>query len=104
MIMAGITTTGNSRIDGATAEIAGHLRDADPGKRDQVYYDEAMRLRDAILMGASELAVSELAKLGTHDAAPWAGTISGNTAQCWHCGWAIERPSPAGRWSHRSAA
>jgi hypothetical protein len=65
MIMApttGIKTTGNSRIDSATAEIATHLRDADLGgtvriqRTEQSYYDEAMRLRDEILAGAAELA------------------------------------------------
>jgi hypothetical protein len=52
--MAGIRTTGNDKIDTATAEIAITLRNAWPGKRDQTYYDEAMRLRDEILAGAIE--------------------------------------------------
>ena len=54
----GIQVTGNSRIDGATAEIATHIRDARVGKRyrEQDHYDEAMRLRDEILAGATELA------------------------------------------------
>jgi hypothetical protein len=51
-------TTGNSRIDGATAEIAVHVRDGRVGSharyRDQDHYDEAMRLRDEILQGAGE--------------------------------------------------
>jgi hypothetical protein len=51
-----INMTGNAWIDDATAEIAVALRDASPGKRDQHYYDEAMRLRDEIMGGAAELA------------------------------------------------
>jgi hypothetical protein len=51
----GIRTTGNSRIDTATAEIAGHVRDGRVGShvkyRDQDHYDEAMRLRDEIIAG-----------------------------------------------------
>jgi hypothetical protein len=43
-----IKTTGNEAVDTATAEIAVALRNASPGKRDQHYYDEAMRLRDEI--------------------------------------------------------
>lgn len=54
--MRGIEVTGNSRIDGATAEIAVALRDASPHLRDQYYYDEAMRLRDEIMAGTAELA------------------------------------------------
>lgn len=50
-----IKTTGNERIDDATAEIAVYLRRAEPGVREQLYYDEAMRLRDEILEGAAEL-------------------------------------------------
>lgn len=49
-----IRATGNPQIDQATAEIAMALRDASPGKRDQDYYDEAMRLRDEILDGGAE--------------------------------------------------
>jgi hypothetical protein len=56
-----ITTTGNPGVDQATAEIAVALRDASPGKRDQDYYNEAMRLRDAILSGAREAPVQERA-------------------------------------------
>lgn len=48
-------TTGNGRIDTATAELALALRAARPGKREQTYYDEAMRLRDEILAGAKVL-------------------------------------------------
>jgi hypothetical protein len=44
-----IRTTGNPDVDTATAEVAVALRDASPGKTDQYYYDEAMRLRDVIL-------------------------------------------------------
>ena len=40
-----VDTTGNPRIDSATAEIAILLRDANPGQRDQHYYDGAMELR-----------------------------------------------------------
>lgn len=53
-----IKVTGNSRIDGATAEIAGHIRDGRVGSRvryrEQDHYDEAMRLRDEILAGAAD--------------------------------------------------
>lgn len=57
--MAGIKVTGNQQIDGATAEIAGHVRDGRAGGhvryRDQDHYDEAMRLRDEIMAGMREL-------------------------------------------------
>ena len=59
----GITTTGNSRIDTATAEIAVALRDAAigldawPSTREQKFYDEAMRLRNEIMAGTRELPV-----------------------------------------------
>jgi len=57
--MARIRVTGNHRIDGATAEIAGHVRDGRVGShvryRDQDHYDEAMRLRDEIMAGMREL-------------------------------------------------
>jgi hypothetical protein len=56
MMTTGIAVTGNRRADDATSEIALALRDASPGKSDQYYYDEAMRLRDEILAGAAELA------------------------------------------------
>jgi hypothetical protein len=46
-----IKVMGNSDIDTATAEIAVALRDADPGRRDQEYYDMAVRLRDDIMRG-----------------------------------------------------
>ena len=55
--MPSVNTTGNADIDTATAEIAVALRDAAPGKRDQEYYDEAMRLLDAIMKGTREHAV-----------------------------------------------
>jgi hypothetical protein len=61
--MSGITVTGQPDIDQATAEIAVALRDASPGKRDQHYYDEAARLRDAIMAGTRALA--EPAKTAT---------------------------------------
>jgi hypothetical protein len=51
----GVNTTGNARIDGATAEIAIALRNASPGQRNQHYYDEAMSLRDEIMQGTAEL-------------------------------------------------
>jgi len=54
--MNGITVTGNSQIDRATAEIAVALRNASPGKRDQHYYDEASRLRDEIMQGTMAMA------------------------------------------------
>jgi hypothetical protein len=50
-----ISTTGNAAVDSAAAEIAVALRDASPGRRDQHYYDEATRLRDAIMAGTREL-------------------------------------------------
>jgi hypothetical protein len=56
--MAGISTTGNSRIDTATAEIALALRAGHRGHGDQYYYDWAMRLRDEILAGAIEMAAA----------------------------------------------
>jgi hypothetical protein len=56
--MAGIRTTGNDRIDMATAEIAVLVRDGRISPhvrwRDQDHYDEAMRLRDEIMAGAAE--------------------------------------------------
>lgn len=61
--MAKIRTTGNGDVDTATAEIAVALGDADPGKSDQHYYDEAMRLRDQIMQGTRVLDhMAELAK------------------------------------------
>jgi hypothetical protein len=54
--MNGITITGQPDIDQATAEIAVALRDGRPGQRDQYYYDEAARLRDAIMTGTRALA------------------------------------------------
>jgi hypothetical protein len=54
--MAQIRTTGNHDIDTATAEIAVALRNSSfTVQRDQDYYDEAMRLRDAIMAGTREL-------------------------------------------------
>lgn len=54
--MAHINTTGNADIDGATSEIASALRHASPvDYGDQYFYDEAMRLRDAIMAGTREL-------------------------------------------------
>lgn len=54
--MAEINVTGHADIDQATAEIAAALRDASkvPGP-DEWYYDEAARLRDAIMAGTREL-------------------------------------------------
>jgi len=54
----GIAVTGQQDIDQAAAEIAVALRDGDPGKRDQHYYDEAARLRDAIMAGTRALAAT----------------------------------------------
>jgi hypothetical protein len=69
-----VATTGNALIDTATAEIAGALRDGDPGKRDQYYYDEAMRLRDEIIAGALERA----------DALPpWRAAVNGTGKRPW---------------------
>lgn len=50
-----IKTTGNERIDTATAEIAVALRNSaiSPGSA-QYYYDEAMRLRNEIITGVLE--------------------------------------------------
>lgn len=53
--MARIETTGNRQIDQATAEIALALRDANPGGRDQEYYEQAQRLRDEIRAGQQML-------------------------------------------------
>lgn len=56
-----ITTTGNSQVDTATAEIAVLLRDATYSTRtDQSYYNEAMRLRDEIMAGTRELVMAGL--------------------------------------------
>lgn len=62
--MSGITVTGQADIDQATSEIAGYLRDANLGyatlhPREQDFYNEAMRLRDAIMAGTRALADSE---------------------------------------------
>ena len=51
----GITPTGNEQIDTATAELALELRMAHPSMREQSLYDEAMRIRDAIMAGTREL-------------------------------------------------
>jgi hypothetical protein len=80
-----IKTTGNDRIDRATAEIAVALRDASPGQREQCYYDEAMRLRDEIMAGQRELDSGWVRNLGQpgwfiagHDADPgWLVTDEG---------------------------
>ena len=62
--MAHITTTGNAELDSATSEIASALRHASPGTvhgplPDQYFYDEAMRLRDAIMNGTREMDAPE---------------------------------------------
>jgi hypothetical protein len=59
----GIDTTGNEEIDSATAEIALALRDARPGKCEQTYYDDAQRLRDAIMAGTRSMAAKAPAGL-----------------------------------------
>lgn len=69
-----IATTGNALIDHATAEIVLALRDASPGKRDQQYYDEAMRLRDDIIVGA-------LDKAGALP--PWRAGVNGAGKRPW---------------------
>ena len=55
-----IDTTGNDRIDGATSEIAVHIRDARISPhvrwREQEHYNEAMRLRDEIIVGTLAMA------------------------------------------------
>lgn len=59
-ITTGIRVTGQPDIDQATAEIAVALRDAAGTAAtytpEQHYYDEAMRLRDAILKGGAAVA------------------------------------------------
>jgi hypothetical protein len=73
-----IKTTGNRRIDTATAEIAGLVRDARVGSHvrycEQDHYDTAAALRDEILAGARTLVLTELAgellaRSGGNDAA-----------------------------------
>lgn len=70
-----IKTTGNSRIDMATAEIAVALRDACGYTcGEQAHYDTAEALRDEILAGARTLVLTELAgelmaRSGGNDAA-----------------------------------
>jgi hypothetical protein len=54
-----IKITGNQDIDEATAEIAVALRDANPGQRQQEYYDMAESLRDAIMAGTRQLALDK---------------------------------------------
>ena len=55
-----INTTGNAELDSATSEIASALRHASPVDHgDQYFYDEAMRLRDAIMKGTRELMVGQ---------------------------------------------
>jgi hypothetical protein len=66
-----INTTGHPDIDSATGEIAVALRNANPGKPEQTYYDEAMRLRDEIMSGACErarLASRNTARVRHHSA------------------------------------
>ena len=58
----GIKVTGNHEIDQAASELAIVYRDSWPGKPDQFYYDEAMRLRDEILRGAHYGLIRELAQ------------------------------------------
>jgi hypothetical protein len=76
--MRGIQPTGINRIDGAAAEIAGHIRDGRVGSHggwsEQDHYDEATRLRDEIIAGARTLVLTELAgellaRSGGNDAA-----------------------------------
>ena len=86
--MSGIAVTGQPDIDQATAEIAVALRDADPGKREQSYYDEAARLRDAIMAGTRALA--EPAKAATDK------VRGGYTYQQLDAAWELVRP--VGNW------
>lgn len=59
-----IQTTGNGDIDTATAEIAVALRNASSALcTDQYYYDEAVRLRNAIMAGTRNL--DEFNRFGT---------------------------------------
>jgi hypothetical protein len=69
-----INTTGNHRIDQATSELALALRDADPGQRDQHYYNEAERLRNEIIVGTME-------RDGTLPA--WVPGVNGATKRPW---------------------
>lgn len=73
----GIKVTGNSRIDTATAEIAGHIRDGRIGShvswREQDHYDEAMRLRDEIMAGTRHLLVLP----------PWRPASNGSGSRHW---------------------
>ena len=86
----GIKVTGNSRIDGATAEIAVALRDAGLSgfpyspQREQVYFDEAMRLRDEIMAGTRELPAPVLP--------PWRAAVNGTSKRPWFLirGWGTE--------------
>ena len=74
----GIKTTGNSRIDTATAEIAVALRDARVGQpryREQDHYDEAVRLRDEIMTGTRELPAPVLP--------PWRPAVNGTGKRPW---------------------
>lgn len=54
-----IKTTGNADVDCATSEIAIVLRDAGYGRKEQDCYDEAMRLRDAIMAGTRDLTLGD---------------------------------------------
>lgn len=64
--MRGIAVTGQPDIDQATAEIAVVLRDAGYGKREQDCYDEAARLRDAIMAGTrAQAADGDVRPVGT---------------------------------------
>jgi hypothetical protein len=69
-----VDTTGSHRIDTATAEIAVALRDANPGRRDQRYYDEAMTLRDEIMLGTMQ-------RDGTLP--PWTPGVNGTSKRPW---------------------
>lgn len=54
-MMAQIRITGNEDIDGETAQIALMVRAWRPGSNDAYCYNEAMRIRDAIMKGTREL-------------------------------------------------
>lgn len=87
----GIKVTGNSRIDTATAEIAGHIRDGRIGShvswREQEHYDEATRLRDEIMLGTREQAGYTLPA--------WRAAVNGTSKRPWFLirGWGTESDS-----------
>src|ERR1700751_2903889 len=76
--MNGIKTTGNERIDTATAELALALRLSKPDKRDQDYYDEAMRLRDEMMTGTLKTGAAASREIqGEFDKLAYIGNVNG---------------------------